>query len=127
MRRMVSGRVLVVSGALVAVLAGVTLVARAEPPASAAPADPAAACAEMMGGAATAEGRSEMQRFMESGRMGGAMSGMMAMARRMGGGDAMTGMVRMMEMMGSMGGGMRPGMMQPPAAGGRAPDGTPSR
>ena len=36
------------------------------------------------------------------------MTGMMEMARGMGGGDPMRGMVRMMDMMGSMGGMMGP-------------------
>ena len=56
-------------------------------------------------------GAEEMQRFMSSERMPQAMSAMMAMAERMGGGDTMLGMVRMMEMMSMMGGG---GMMQNP-------------
>lgn len=49
-------------------------------------------------------GTEEMHRFMNSERMPQAMSAMMAMAERMGGGDTMLGMVRMMEMMGGMGG-----------------------
>ncbi|MBI2297319.1 MAG: periplasmic heavy metal sensor [Betaproteobacteria bacterium] len=58
-------------------------------------------------------GAEEMQRFMHSERMPRAMSAMMAMAERMGGGDTMLGMVRMMEMMSMMGGGgmMGGGMM----------------
>lgn len=52
-------------------------------------------------------GAEEMHRFMNSERMPQAMSAMMAMAERMGGGDTMLGMVRMMEMMGGMGGAMR--------------------
>lgn len=52
-------------------------------------------------------GAEEMHRFMNSERMPQAMSAMMAMAERMGGGDTMLGMVRMMEMMG--GGGMMGG------------------
>lgn len=54
-------------------------------------------------------GAEEMQRFMNSERMPQAMSAMMAMAERMGGGDTMLGMVRMMEMMSMMGGGMMGG------------------
>lgn len=61
-------------------------------------------CADMMGGAATAEGGNAMQEFMKSERAPQAMANMMAMARRMGDGDAMLGMTRMMEMMGRMGG-----------------------
>ena len=57
----------------------------------------------------TARGMEEMHRFMSSGRMPQAMSAMMAMAERMGGGDVMLGMVRMMEMMSMMGGGMMGG------------------
>jgi Spy/CpxP family protein refolding chaperone len=51
-------------------------------------------------------GAEEMHRFMRSERMPRAISAMMAMAERMGGGDTMLGMVRMMEMMSMMGGGM---------------------
>lgn len=102
-------RVLIVSGALVSLLVGVALAAEPESPASKPGGDPAAACAAMMNdGAATPEGRAEMKRFMESGQMGKAMTGMMAMARQMGGGDTTKGMVRMMEMMSSMGGMMGP-------------------
>lgn len=54
-------------------------------------------------------GAEEMQRFMSSERMPQAMSAMMAMAERMGGGDTMLGMVRMMEMMSMMGGDMMGG------------------
>jgi len=54
-------------------------------------------------------GAEEMHRFMNSERMPQAMSAMMAMAERMGGGDTMLGMVRMMEMMSMMGGGMMGG------------------
>jgi len=49
-------------------------------------------------------GMEEMHRFMSSERMPQAMTGMMDMAQRMGGGDPMLGMVRMMEMMSMMGG-----------------------
>lgn len=62
------------------------------------------ACAEMMGGTGTEEGRTAMQEFMKSDRAPQAMTNMMDMARRMGNGDPMLGMTRMMEMMGSMGG-----------------------
>jgi hypothetical protein len=58
-----------------------------------------------MGGA----GMEQMHEFMQSGRMPGAMAGMMEMATRMGDGDPMAGMVRMMEMMGGMGGKMGSG------------------
>lgn len=58
-------------------------------------------------------GAEEMHRFMNSERMPQAMSAMMAMAERMGGGDTMLGMVRMMEMMGGMGG-MMGGAMRAP-------------
>jgi len=76
--------------------------------------DGAAACSAMMGGqGATAEGRAEMEQFMRSEKMTQAMTGMMAMARRMGGGDPMKGMVRMMEMMGSIGSMSEHGMMPP--------------
>ncbi len=51
-------------------------------------------------------GAEEMHRFMRSERSAQAMSSMMTMAERMGGGDPMLGMVRMMEMMSMMGGGM---------------------
>lgn len=51
-------------------------------------------------------GVEEMHRFMHSERMPRAMSAMMTMAERMGGGDPMLGMVRMMEMMSMMGSGM---------------------
>ena len=54
-------------------------------------------------------GAEEMHRFMNSERMPQAMSAMMAMAERMGGGDMMLGMVRMMEMMSMMSGGMMGG------------------
>lgn len=61
-------------------------------------------------------GMEEMHRFMSSERMPQAMTAMMAMAERMGGGDTMLGMVRMMEMMSMMGGGMMGGPMpsEPP-------------
>jgi hypothetical protein len=79
--------------------------------------DPAEACLAMMQGqGATAEGRQAMERFMQSEKMLEAMTGMMAMARSMGGGDPMKGMVRMMEMMGSM-----DGMMGPAAPHGTTP------
>ena len=98
-------RVLIVSGALVSLLVGVALAAEPESPGSKPGADPATACAAMMNDhAVTPEGQAEMKRFMDSGQMGKAMTGMMAMARQMGGGDPTKGMVRMMEMMGSMGG-----------------------
>lgn len=58
-------------------------------------------------------GAEEMHRFMNSERMPQAMSAMMAMAERMGGGDTMLGMVRMMEMMSGMGG-MMGGAMRAP-------------
>ncbi len=120
-------RVLIVSAALVTLLVGV-VAAEPESPASKPGQDPAAACAAMMGDqAGTPEGRAEMKRFMESGQMGQAMTGMMAMARQMGDGDSMKGMVRMMEMMGSMGGMMGPGMMGPSAPQGHAPQDKPAR
>lgn len=58
-------------------------------------------------------GAEEMHRFMNSERMPQAMSAMMAMAERMGGGDTMLGMVRMMEMMSGMGS-MMGGAMRAP-------------
>jgi len=86
------------------------------------PADPMAACSQMMQGAgATEEGTKAMREFMQSPRASEAMANMMEMARRMGNGDVMLGMTRMMEMMSSMGGGMMGGQsgMIPP--GGRQP------
>ncbi len=80
-----------------------------------APADPQAACVEMMqGGGMSEEGRRAMQDLLQSGRAAKLMDGMMRMARQMGNGDVMAGMTRMMEMMGRMGsGGMTGGMMSP--------------
>ena len=74
------------------------------------------ACAEMMGGTGTEEGRKAMQEFMKSDRAPQAMTNMMDMARRMGNGDLMLGMTRMMEMMGGMG-----GMMGDSGSGGSHP------
>jgi len=121
-------RVLIASGALVSLLAGVGLAAEPVLPGSKPGQDPTAACASMMDDqAVTPGGQTEMKRFMESGQMGQAMTGMMAMARQMGGGDPMKGMVRMMEMMGSMGGAMGPGMMGPSTPHGPAPQDKPAR
>ncbi|MGH2669260.1 MAG: hypothetical protein ACRDH5_09135 [bacterium] len=98
-------RLLVVSGLVVGLFGAVALANPVETPAPKGEADHAAACAAMMRGeGVTAEGRAELEQFMESGAMERAMKGMMEMARGMGGGDPMRGMVRMMEMMGSMGG-----------------------
>jgi hypothetical protein len=106
-------RALFLSSLLVALLGAAALANAVETPAPKAEPDHAAACAAMMSGAGvTAEGRAEMERFMESGAMEPAMNGMMEMARSMGGGDPMRGMVRMMEMMGSMGGMMGSGAPQ---------------
>lgn len=77
---------------------------------------PAAAAPAERGGAAQGHGTrgaEEMHRFMNSERMPQAMSAMMAMAERMGGGDTMLGMVRMMEMMSGMGS-MMGGAMRAP-------------
>jgi hypothetical protein len=102
-------RLLVVSGLVVGLFGAVALANPVAAPAPKAEPDHAAACAAMMSGeGVTAEGRAEMERFMESGAMERAMTGMMGMARGMGGGDPMRGMVRMMEMMGSTGGMMGP-------------------
>lgn len=102
-------RLLVVSGLVVGLFGAVALANPVETPAPKGEADHAAACAAMMSGeGVSAEGRAEMERFMQSGAMERAMTGMMEMARGMGSGDPMRGMVRMMEMMGSMGGMMGP-------------------
>jgi hypothetical protein len=106
-------RALIVSGVLASLLAGGALAAQPESPAPKPGDDPAAACAAMMSAeGVTARGQTEMKRSMESGQMMQAMTGMMAMARQMGGGDPMKRMVRMMEMMGSMGGMMGPSAPQ---------------
>lgn len=121
-------RVLIASGALVSLLAGVALAVEPGSPPSKPGQNPTAGGAAMMGDqAVTPEGQAEMKRFMESGQMGQAMTGMMAMARQMGGGAPMKGMGRMMEMMGSMGGMMGPGMMGPSAPQGHAPQDKPAR
>jgi hypothetical protein len=107
-------RRLIVSGALVSLLGGVALAAQPESATPKSGGDQAADCAAMMAEQGiTPEGQAEMRRFMESGQMAQAMTGMMVMARQMGGGDPMKGMVRMMQMMGSMGGRMAPGLMGP--------------
>ena len=86
------------------------------------PADPKAACSQMMQGAGvTNEGKKAMQEFMQSPRAPEAMAKMMAMARRMGNGDVMVGMTRMMEMMGSMGSGTMAGQSGMMTPGGRQP------
>ena len=107
-------RMLIASGVL-AVLPGAGVVTgQATTPATTPDEDPVAPCAAMMGDqGVTAEGRAEMKRFLESGKMTQAMTGMMGMARNMGDGDPMKGMVRMMEMTGSMNGMMGSGMMGP--------------
>jgi hypothetical protein len=131
-------RRLIVSGVLVSLLAGVALAAQPESATPKSGGDQAADCAAMMAEQGiTAEGQAEMRRFMESGQMAQAMTGMMAMARQMGGGDPMKGMVQMMQMMGSMGGmmgpgmmgpgSMGPGMMGPAAPGGHGPQQSPAR
>jgi hypothetical protein len=97
-------RLLVVSGLVVGLFGAVAQANPVETPAPKGEADHAAACAAMMSGeGATAEGRAEMERFMQSGAIERAI-----MARSMGSGDPMRGMVRMMEMMGSTGGMMGP-------------------
>lgn len=118
-------RVLIVPAVAVLAFGGWAL---ASPEASKPAGDAPAACAAMMDGqGVTTEGRAEMERFMGSGKMADAMTGMMQMARQMGGGDPMKGMVRMMEMMGSMGGMMAPGMMGPSAPSEVNPQDKPAR
>lgn len=101
-------RTLILSGLVVMLFGAAVWANLAQTPA-------AAGAATMSGEAVAAEGRAEMERFMTSGRMTQAMTGMMQMARQMGNGDAMAGMVRMMEMMAGMGqmGGQMDGMMGP--------------
>lgn len=107
-------RVLVVSVLLVFAMGSWALASQGHAPAAPNAKGDVAACAALMDGqGATAEGRAEMEQFMQSAKMTEAMTGMMEMARRMGSGDLMKGMVRMMEMMGSMGSMSGHGMMAP--------------
>ena len=116
-------RTLFVSSLVVLTMGSLALASQEQPPtAPKGEGDGASACSAMMGGqGVTAEGRAEMEQCMQSGKMTQAMTGMMAMARRMGSGDPMKGMVRMMEIMGSMGGMSGHGMMVPPTANDQGP------
>ena len=127
-------RTLFVSSFVVLAMGSLALAGQEQPPtAPKGEGDGAAACSAMMGGqGVTAEGRAEMEQFMQSGKMTEAMTGMMEMTRRMGSGDLLKGMVRMMEMMGSMGsmsghGMMSPGLENPSTPSGHAPQETPAR
>ena len=120
-------RALIASGALAMLVGAVAVTGQAATPPNPAGGDPAEACSAMMSDqGVTAEGRAEMKQFTESGKMTQAMTGMMEMARNMGGGDPMKGVVRMMEMMGSMNGVMGSGMMGPSTSNDKPPQ-TPAR